>query len=70
MEKEQQSMALMVIKRKEEVEKYTGEVFGNLRTKKASSLTSQDGRNKGYAAGYNMNINKGMGGSGSKGHLN
>lgn len=72
LKRENNSLALMVINKQKEVEKFTQEVFPRLKTARAASLMSRDGRSSGYEAGRNMNINRGVGGgnSGSTRKLN
>lgn len=60
MTQENNSMALMVINKKKELEAFTLTKFNNIKYSRASGISSQDGSIHGYAAGYKMNINKGV----------
>lgn len=62
-------MGLMVINKKDAVNKFYADQFPGARVRGNKQLMSRDGKNQGYAAGYNMNINKGVGGNSSKGYL-
>lgn len=70
MVEENNSMALMVITKKKELSEYVNTHFRVKSTSSNSRLSGIDGKTRGYEAGYNMNINKGMGNSSPKGNLN